>query len=84
MSLFGRIVFVGLAVMGLGLASCGEETDLKNCTGPQDCLDGYACDTQDTKVCLVKCSTQNECLNSQYCKIPTGETSGVCRYGTVP
>lgn len=77
-----------LALMLIPLAfavSCAGTPGKNTCESDDDCLSGgieYGCDTTNTKVCLRKCTAATEttdCLASQVCDVPAGETDGLCR-----
>jgi len=80
---------VALIIATLGLGGCGAGADyMSTCASNADCFEGYTCAAEaagaDTDICLRACSAQLACLDSQYCDIASGETSGVCRPGSAP
>ncbi|MEM6732896.1 MAG: hypothetical protein AAF658_15175 [Myxococcota bacterium] len=74
-----RWVAIALLTIFLGV-SCGVEPTVA-CVDDSACFDGYSCDLE-TATCLRTCETttvSTDCLASQFCDAPTGETVGVCR-----
>lgn len=63
-------------------AACGSTPVSLTCTTNAQCYtnSGYACDTAVTKTCLATCTTQTDCLDSEYCDT----TDGLCRFGSAP
>lgn len=73
----------------LVLVACGPGADYQaTCTADTECFEGYACVADepgsDVNVCLHVCGPDVDCLQSQYCDIPSGEPTGVCRFGSAP
>jgi hypothetical protein len=77
-----RLLIVGCLLLAgvLGGACSTVDAQLK-CATDDDCLEGYACDIDSTKVCLRQCGDQSDCLALQFCDIPAGQTAGYCRDG---
>ncbi|MEK7705378.1 MAG: hypothetical protein AAB426_10495 [Myxococcota bacterium] len=73
----------------LVLGGCGAGADyLAACAADTECFEGYACAPEEpgaaVDICLRACTSGVDCLQSQYCDIPNGESSGVCRFGEAP
>ncbi len=66
-----------LLLLVVACFSCGVEPTV-TCADDSACFDGYRCD-EVTATCRRACEAQSDCLASQFCDIPTGESVGVCR-----
>ena len=77
-----------LIILAASAASACPSVEAKlTCETDSDCFEGYACDTLVSKKCLRACTSATEeedCLASQYCDVPAGESKGVCRDGPQP
>lgn len=60
--------------------STGLYVCFKKCTATADCFADQTCDSviQSQGVCREACTTDNDCTTGLTCKIPAGETLGVC------
>ncbi len=78
-----NILWTLLILAGVAATACIGGTDGKNhCKTNDDCHENYLCDANDTKLCLRKCTAATEatdCLSSQSCDVPAGDTDGFCR-----
>ncbi len=75
-----RLTIVGCSLVVVLLAGACSSVDARlRCTSDDECLEGYACDLGNTKVCLRQCGDDDDCLALQWCDIPTGQAAGYCR-----
>jgi len=67
-----------VAVAALWAGGCTEKAETTCRTDDECFVEGYVCDTT-YQMCLKACARHSDCLKSEACDIPAGETEGVCR-----